>query len=234
MAKAKQSSLSPQDIDHLRAELAAGRPPAVWFTSAAVGVEAGRSGKVVAFTEPAEGDFIQVRPTGEKDDLSFSPGELTVEKPAPRKRTPAVAAAAAPASSPVSSPAPSPVEHIYTPAPAPAPAPPKPKPAPAPAAPAERRPAARKQAKPAEVTVTLTSTADGEWTVDVQWGSRRTLKAAPVAASAVSQASKLLPAEVDEAVESVLSAARERHLARVEQLRAELEAAQRALDDLTG
>ncbi|XVS66332.1 DUF6319 family protein [Actinosynnema sp. CA-299493] len=226
MAKAKQSSLSEQDIDHLRAELAAGRPPAVWFTSAAVGVEAGRSAKVVAFTEPAEGDFIQVRPTGEKDELSFSPAELTVEKPAPRKRAPA------PAETPV--PAPAPVEHIYTPAPAP----PKPRPAPAPAAPpapaAERRPAARKQAKPAEVTVTLTSTVDGEWTVDVQWGTKRTLKAAPVAASAVSQVSKLLPAEVDEAVESVLSAARERHLARVEQLRAELEAAQRALDELNG
>jgi hypothetical protein len=192
-------------------------------------VEAGRSGKVVAFTEPAEGDFIQVRPTGEKDDLSFSPGELTAEKPAPRKRTPAAAA------KPDPTPVPAPVEHIYTPAPAPAPAPPKPKPAPAPAAPApERRPAARKQAKPAEVTVTLTSTADGEWTVDVQWGSKRTLKAAPVAASAVSQAAKLLPAEVDEAVESVLSAARERHLARVEQLRAELEEAQRALAELSG
>ncbi|ROP37411.1 DUF6319 family protein [Saccharothrix texasensis] len=226
MAKAKQNSLSAQDIDHLRAELAAGRPPAVWFTSAAVGVEAGRSAKVVAFTEPAEGDFIQVRPTGEKDELSFSPAELTVEKPAPRKRAPAPAA--------VETPAPAPVEHIYTPAPAPAPAPPKPRPAPAPTAPAERRPAARKQAKPAEVTVTLTSTADGEWTVDVQWGAKRTLKAAPVAASAVSQVSKLLPAEVDEAVESVLSAARERHLARVEQLRAELEAAQRALDELNG
>ncbi|MFE2751916.1 DUF6319 family protein [Actinosynnema sp. NPDC059335] len=232
MAKAKQNSLSAEDIDQLRAELAAGRPAAVWFTSAAVGVEAGRSGKVVAFTEPAEGDFIQVRPTGDKDDLSFSPAELTVEKPAPRKRTPAPAPTPAP-------PAPAPVEHIYTPGPAPAP--PKPKPAPAPAsasapapASAERKPAPRKQAKPAEVTVTLASSADGEWTVDVQWGSKRTLKAAPVAASAVAQAAKLLPAEVDEAVESVLSAARERHLARVEQLRAELEAAQRALDELTG
>ncbi|MFD1149718.1 DUF6319 family protein [Saccharothrix hoggarensis] len=226
MAKAKQSSLSEEDIDHLRAELAAGRPAQVWFTSAAVGVEAGRSAKVVAFTDPAEGDYIQVRPTGEKDELSFSPAELTVEKPAPRKRTPAPASAPEPA-------APAPVEHIYTPAPPPA----KPKPAPAPPSverkPAERKPAARKQAKPAEVTVTLVSTAEGEWTVDVQWGSRRTLKAAPVAASAVAQAAKLLPAEVDEAVDSVLSAARERHLARVEQLRAELEAAQRALDELT-
>ncbi|MFD7655667.1 DUF6319 family protein [Actinosynnema sp. NPDC059797] len=232
MAKAKPNSLSPEDIEHLRAELAAGRPPAVWFTSAAVGVEAGRSGKVMAFTEPEEGDFIQVRPTGDKDDLSFSPGELTVEKPAPRKRAPAAPAAPAAPKEPEPASAP-PVEHIYTPAPPPA----KPKPAPAPAptrpAPAAKPTGARK-AKPAEVTVTLVSTAEGEWTVDVQWGSKRTLKAAPVAASAVAQAAKLLPPEVDEAVESVLTAARERHLARVEQLRAELEAAQRALDDLTG
>jgi len=228
MAKAK-NSLSEEDIDFLRGELAAGRPAQVWFTSAAVGVEAGRSAKVVAFTEPAEGDFIQVRPTGEKDELSFSPAELTVEKPAPRKRAPVAPREPEPA-------APAPVEHIYTPAPPLAK--PKPAPAPAPAATAAAKPAAkaapRKQAKPAEVTVTLVSTAEGEWTVDVQWGAKRTLKAAPVAASAVAAAAKLLPAEVDEAVESVLSAARERHLARVEHLRAELEAAQRALDDLTG
>jgi hypothetical protein len=226
MAKAKQNSLSEEDIDYLRAELTAGRPAAVWFTSAAVGVEAGRSAKVISFTEPAEGDFIQVRPTGDKDELSFSPAELTLEKPAPRRRTPASAAAVKEETE-----GPAPVEHIYTPAPPPA----KPKPAPAPAAPvAERKPAARKQAKPAEVTVTLVSTVEGEWTVDVQWGSKRTLKASPVAASAVSQAAKLLPPEVDEAVESVIDAARERHLARVEQLRAELAEAQRALDELSG
>ncbi|MFC6094614.1 DUF6319 family protein [Saccharothrix lopnurensis] len=224
MAKGKPNSLSPEDIEHLRAELTAGRPPAVWFTSAAVGVEAGRSGKVMAFTEPEEGDFIQVRPTGDRDDLSFSPGELTVEKPAPRKRAPVAPKEPEPA-------APAPVEHIYTPAPPP----PKPKPAPAPTprpAPAAK-PAGARKGKPAEVTVTLVSTAEGEWTVDVQWGSKRTLRSAPVAASAVAQAAKLLPPEVDEAVDSVLTAARERHLARVEQLRAELEAAQRALDELS-
>ncbi|GGP73095.1 DUF6319 family protein [Saccharothrix coeruleofusca] len=226
MAKAKQNSLSPQDLDHLREELAAGRQPAVWFTAAAVGVEAGRSAKVLAFTEPAEGDFIQVRPTGAKDELSFSPAELTLEKPAPRKRTPAPPPAPAPAE-------PAPIEHIYTPEPKPVVTKPKPAPAAAPAqAPAPARPA-RKQAKPAEVTVTLTSTAEGEWTVDVQTGSKRTLRNAPVQAAAVAQAAKHLLPEVAEAVEAVLSAARERHLARVEQLRAELEAAQRALDELT-
>ncbi|CCH29208.1 DUF6319 family protein [Actinosynnema sp. NPDC047251] len=231
MAKAKQSSLSAEDLDHLRGELAAGRPPAVWFTSAAVGVEAGRSAKVLAFTDPPEGDYIQVRPTGAKDELSFSPAELTLEKPAPRRRTP-------PAPQPEPEPAaaaPTPVEHIYTPEPKPVPPKPAPKPAPAPApAASPARAAGRKQPKPAEVTVTLTSTAEGEWTVDVQTGAKRVLRNAPIAASAVAQAAKLLLPEVDEAVETVLSAARERHLARVEQLRAELAAAQRALDELTG
>ncbi|MEV0675770.1 DUF6319 family protein [Actinosynnema sp. NPDC050436] len=230
MAKAKQSSLSAEDLDHLRAELAEGRPPVVWFTSAAVGVEAGRSAKVLAFTDPPEGDYIQVRPTGDKDELSFSPGELTLKKPAPRRKTPPPP----PRPEPVAA-APAPIEHLYTPEPKPVPPKPAPKPAPAatPAA-APARAAGRKQPKPAEVTVTLTSTAEGEWTVDVQTGAKRVLKNAPIAASAVAQAAKLLLPEVDEAVETVLSAARERHLARVEQLRAELEAAQRALDELTG
>ncbi|MFI9817884.1 DUF6319 family protein [Saccharothrix variisporea] len=232
MVKAKQKSLSPEDLDHLRAELAQGRPPMVWFTAAAVGVEAGRSAKVLAFTEPEEGDFIQVRPTGAKDELSFSPGELTLEKPAPRKKAPAK-----PTPAPEPTPEPAPIEYPYEPEPRPVPAKTTPKPAPEPKP--EPKPAspvrpARKQAKPAEVTVTLTSTAEGEWTVDVQTGAKRVLKAAPVAASAVAQASKLLLPEVEEAVEGVLSAARERHMARVEQLRAELEAAQRALDELTG
>ncbi|NUT94437.1 MAG: hypothetical protein HOY78_20705 [Saccharothrix sp.] len=230
MVKAKQKSLSPEDLDHLRAELAGGRPPMVWFTTAAVGVEAGRSAKVLAFTEPEEGDFIQVRPTGAKDELSFSPGELTLEKPAPRKK-------ATPPPEPAPKSEPAPIEYPYEPEPRPVPAKTTPKPAPEPKA--EPKPAAparpaRKQAKPAEVTVTLTSTAEGEWTVDVQTGAKRVLKGAPVAASAVAQAAKLLPTEVEEAVEGVLSAARERHTARVEQLRAELEAAQRALDELSG
>ena len=217
-----ESSLSPQDLDHLRAELAEGRQPAVWFTSAAVGVEAGRSAKVIAFTEPEEGDFIQVRPTGERDEISFSPAELTVEKP-PRKKAPA-------AKPPVKEPEPvKPVEieHVYTPAPPPVVE--KPKPAPAKAA-----PAARKSAKPAEVTITLTSTVDGEWAAEVLVGVKRTLRQAALVPSAVAQAAKLLHPEVASAVDAVLQAARETHLARVEQLRAELELAQKALDDLSG
>lgn len=225
---AKQGSLSPEDLENLRAELGAGRPPAVWFTSAAVGVEAGKSGKVVAFTEPAEGDYIQVRPTGGKDELSFSPAELTVQKP-PRAVAKPVAKAA-----PKPEPKVAPIEHPYTPEPPKRLAPPKNPPAPPAPVAKPARPAARKQAKVAEVTVTLSSTAEGEWTVDVTSGTKRTMRGVSIPAPAVAQASKLLHPEVAEAVESVLSAAREQHLARVEQLRAELEAAQRALDELTG
>ncbi len=220
-----ESSLSPQDLDHLRAELAEGRQPAVWFTSAAVGVEAGRSAKVIAFTEPEEGDFIQVRPTGERDEISFSPAELTVEKP-PRKKAPA------PVKPPVKEPEPpkpAEIEHVYTPAP-PAPVE-KPKPV---AAPARASTPARKGVKPAEVTITLTSTVDGEWAAEVLVGVKRTLRQAALTPSAVAQAAKLLHPEVAAAVDAVLNAARETHLARVEQLRAELEVAQRALDELSG
>jgi hypothetical protein len=220
-----QSSLSPQDLDHLRAELAEGRQPAVWFTSAAVGVEAGRSAKVIAFTEPEEGDFIQVRPTGERDEISFSPAELTVEKP-PRKK---VVAVKPPVKEP-EPPKPVEIEHVYTPAPPVKVEKPQPQPA---AAPARTSPA-RKQAKPAEVTITLTSTIDGEWAAEVMVGVKRTLRQGVLSPSAVAQAAKLLHPEVASAVDAVLNAARETHLARVEQLRAELEAAQKALDELTG
>ncbi|MHA6805504.1 DUF6319 family protein [Salinifilum ghardaiensis] len=79
-------ALSDDELATLRSELAAGNTPTVWFTSEAVGVTEGRSGKVMDLGEPAEGDFIQVRPAGSKDVLSFSAGEVTTERP-PRKRS---------------------------------------------------------------------------------------------------------------------------------------------------
>ena len=64
--------LSPEELNGLKEELAAGTTPTVWFTAAAVGVPEGRSGKVIALADPEEGDFIQVRPAGSKDVVSFS------------------------------------------------------------------------------------------------------------------------------------------------------------------
>ena len=40
---AKKSGLSAEDVDSLRSQLDGGTQPPVWFTAAAVGMEAGRS-----------------------------------------------------------------------------------------------------------------------------------------------------------------------------------------------
>jgi hypothetical protein len=228
--------LSEQDLAAARAELAEGRPFPVWFTAAAVGVPVGGSAKIVSIGEPAEGDFVEVRPTGTKDTVFCSPNELTRARP-PRRR--AQKAADRPADRPVDKP----VEK-----PLPAPAPPAPKrparqeiPAPPPdrngSAPAaeEKAPARpRTVARPAEVTVTLSSTVEGEWTVEVVTGRKRTVRPTPVQPAEVAKAARSLPPAVAEAIESSLAAARQRQIERVERLRAELDAAQRALQDLSG
>jgi hypothetical protein len=224
---AKKSGLSAEDVDSLRSQLDGGTQPLVWFTAAAVGMEAGRSAKLLAFTDPEEGDFIQVRPTGSKDEMSFSPAELTLEKPPPRKKP------AAPPAAPPEPPRETEIIHPYVPEAPVKPAAPKPKPVAA-AEPVAAKPARKPSSKSAtpEVTVTLVTTGEGEWTVEVLQGTRRAVRPTPVSPAAVSQASKLLTPEVAEIVEGVLNAARAQQLARVEQLRAELEAAQKALDDL--
>ncbi len=75
------AALSDQDLAAARAELAEGRPFPVWFTAAAVGVPVGGSAKIVSIGEPAEGDFVEVRPTGSRDTVFCSPNELTSTRP---------------------------------------------------------------------------------------------------------------------------------------------------------
>ncbi|SER31713.1 hypothetical protein SAMN05216188_11059 [Lentzea xinjiangensis] len=224
---AKKSGLSAEDVDNLRSQLDGGTQPLVWFTAAAVGMEAGRSAKLLAFTDPEEGDFIQVRPTGSKDEMSFGPAELTLEKPPPRKKP------ATPPPAPPEPPRETEIIHPYVPEAPVKPVAPKPKPAaaePAAAAKPARKPSAKNTAP--EVTVTLVTTGEGEWVVEVLQGTRKTVRPTPVPPAAVAQAAKLLAPEVAEIVEGVLNAARAQQLARVEQLRAELEAAQKALEEL--
>lgn len=81
------NSLSDTEIERLAAEIDAGRAPIVWFTAAAVGVDEGRSGKVVAIAHPSEPDFLRVRLTGSTDTLAFSPTELTLARPPRRHST---------------------------------------------------------------------------------------------------------------------------------------------------
>jgi len=227
------ASLSEEQITRIRADVDAGRQPMVWFTPSAVGVDAGRSAKVVAVHEPPDGDFIQARPTGSADVLSFSAAELTLVKPATRRaakpatdsgRTASPTGAARPAASravkadpAVLHPPAGPGEGVDQ--------------ATAPGA-RRREPQARSR-PPASVTVTITSTPDGEWTVEVMSGARRTVRAQPVSAGAVAQAARALGDDVVSAVDGALAAARERQRAKVERLQAELDAARHVLDDLT-
>ena len=236
--------LSEQDLAAARAEVAAGRQFPVWFTAAAVGVPVGGSAKVVSVGEAAEGDFIEVRPTGSRDTVFCSPNELTSTRPPRRRAQQAKPQQAKPQQAKQQSPAPEPARGPAAPA--------RESPArsaehpmqdvavertDAPlAAAADRKPGRPRAgaARPAEVTVILSSSADGEWTVEVTTGRKRTVRSMPVQPAEVAKAARSLPAAVAEAIESSLAAARQRQVERVERLRAELDAAQRALQDLSG
>ncbi|MFG1791360.1 DUF6319 family protein [Nocardia sp. NPDC049149] len=252
--KTKPKPLSDSEIERIATDIAGGRPPMVWFTAAAVGVPEGRSGKVISLGDPADGDFLQVRPTGSKDVLSFSPTEVTLTKP-PRG---AAVSTAQPKSTtrketPVTQP--STLTSTATPTPSsvtPPPVVPKPvastpesdeqdsgatktpaaKPAQTGAAAKPAKAAARPKAKTPEVTVTLTGTADGEWSVDVVSGKKRAVRGLAVPSSAVAQAAKILHPEVADVVAGILDAAREAQEAKVQQLQAELEAARKLLEEL--
>jgi hypothetical protein len=236
-------ALTEQDLVAARAELSAGKPFTVWFTAAAVGVPAGGSAKVISIDEAAEGDFIQVRPAGTRDTMFCSPSELTTTRP-PRKR-------AQPVSQPADQPAGAQAAQPHPePMPAPEKAPARPPAAPLDKAPADKAPAgkgpvekaperprsagSRSQVRPAEVSVTLHSTAEGEWTVEVMINRKRTVRPTAVQPGDVAKAARSLPSAVTEAIESSLDAARRRQVERVERLRSELDAAQRALQELSG
>ncbi|MER5391616.1 DUF6319 family protein [Saccharopolyspora sp. NPDC002686] len=241
------SPLTSDELREIRDELNSGTTPTVWFTGSAVGVPEGRSGKVISLDEPAEGDFIQVRPAGSKDVLSFSAAEVTKVKP-PRKR-----AAAEPAKPAKPEPKPKPAgatlprsSAMMAAKPA---SPAKPaaesgataKPSAGGAQPSTAKPgagtaAAKRKPRPPKAvggaTVTLTADEDGQWSVEVSTPKKRVLKPTQVQAGAVAQAAKVLHDDVAAAVEPLIEAAREQQKAKVEQLRAELAAAEAALDDL--
>ncbi|MFC7341009.1 DUF6319 family protein [Saccharopolyspora griseoalba] len=244
------SPLSSDDLRAIREELNEGTSPVVWFTSSAVGVTEGRSGKVIALNEPAEGDFIQVRPASSKDVLSFSTAELTRVKPPRKKPAPEpapaknsrgrtekpAAEAGKPGSRAASVPAAKPrTEATAKPADEPAqPGAAKAADKPRPSNQASSARSKQRQSKPATggATVTLTADPDGQWTVEVSTPKKRVVKPTQVSVNAVQQAARMLHEDVSAAVEPVIEAAREQHRARVEALRAELEAAQAALEEL--
>ncbi|MET4610272.1 hypothetical protein ABIC28_001250 [Rhodococcus sp. PvR044] len=107
---------------------------------------------------------------------------------------------------------------------------PKPESAPADGPAAAQAKRARRPKDPASVSVTLHAEAGNEWTVTVTHGERRPGRAAPVSADAVERAVRELgdPA-AEQAVASVLSAARDAAAKRVEELSRQLAEAQSTL-----
>jgi hypothetical protein len=215
--------LSEQDLAAARTELEAGKPFTVWFTSAAVGVPAGGAAKVISIDDAIEGDFIQVRPAGTRDTMFCSPSELTRTRPVRTRawqtteRAPKRIAPSRSKRRPHAPPRES-----------------EPRPAAPESGPDRPRPTGGPTVSRPEVTVTLSATADGEWTVQVVIGQKRAVRPTSVPPAEVAKAARSLPPAVAEAIKSSLEGARARQFERMERLRTELEAAQRALQELSG
>ncbi|MCA1187883.1 MULTISPECIES: DUF6319 family protein [unclassified Saccharopolyspora] len=119
-------------------------------------------------------------------------------------------------------------------------------PAPADAAPADATPepapkktrapkkSTAKKTRTVELTLTVTGTAEGEWQAELMHAGKRVVQGLPVPAAAVSKAAAELHQDISEAIEEVLSAAREQHEAKLAELEAEVERVRKALLELEG
>jgi hypothetical protein len=83
-----------------------------------------------------------------------------------------------------------------------------------------------------ELVLTVTGTADGEWQAELTHGGKRVVQGLPIAAAAVARAAKELHPEISGEIETVITAARDQHKARMEELEAELNKVKQALAEL--
>jgi hypothetical protein len=241
--------LTEQNLSDLAQAVADGKRATVYLNEAtpSLGLPAGCSAKVVS----VDGTTVLIRPKGVNDELPFEADELRMTRNptqaarAPKPKPAASASTARPrsasaraalersaASAPKAAPPqPKPATPAPTPTPASTPKDAVTNPTPDAPAPAPKRP--RRTKEPVGVSVTLHAEAGGEWTVTVTHGAKRPGKAAPVSADSVERAVHELgdPAAQD-AVASVLSAAREAAAKRVEELSKQLEEARSALESL--
>jgi hypothetical protein len=207
---------------------ASATPPARARTPAraARGGGAGSTGAEPTTAQPTTAGPTTAEPTGAAPAAAGPTGAGPAAPPAPAPARPGPVPDRVPPPAPADRRAGSPPPDRAVDAPA---APPPPAP---PAPPAPRARPGRKAE--AATSVRLTATPDGEWQAEVFSGTRRVGRAVPVPAADVAVAARALPAPVAEAITAALEGARQRQLERVERLRAELDAAQRALDQLAG
>jgi len=243
-ARSGPSPLSETDVTTLRERLESGKKPrVVLLVDTALGA-AGTSVPIVGFEEPAVGEFISVRL---RDDVvPFSPNELSM----PTRGRAAKAAPAPPAPLPLEtnpSPAPPPYEPaepprlVSVPPPAEGEAPAKPpakavagKEAPAKAAPAQavaRKAAAKRPARPGNISVTLRFSGKG-WTYESTRGGRRSA-ARPLTLAAVRALSDRLDDHtLRRDLQNTIDSCRQEAQSRAETLRAQLERVEVELAEL--
>ncbi|MBY6413037.1 translation initiation factor [Rhodococcus sp. BP-252] len=224
-------SLTPENLETLANALAAGKRATVYLIEAtpSLGLPEGTSARVVSIA----GNTVTISPKGVNDELPFEADELRMTrnppggapKPAaPAAPKPEIAEWIEPATEPKPKPAAKPA--------APKPATPKPAEVSKPAAsPKPAAQSARKGKKgPDSVSVTIHAGADNDWSVTVTHGARRPGKAQPVSPESVSRAVRELGDDsAVQAVEAVISHAREEAAQRVAELSRQLEEAQSML-----
>jgi hypothetical protein len=229
-------SLTSENLATLATALAEGRRATVYLIepTPSLGLPAGTSAKVVSI----DGTTVTISPKGVNDELPFEAEELRIT------RNSSSGTAAKPAPTSVAKPAAKPAIAEWT-EPAPKPASPKSAPKPAVASKAvasssgvsgtvpSKAPASgtRKGKKgPESVSVTIHAGADNDWSVTVTHGARRPGKAQPVSPESVSRAVRELGDDsARDAVEAVISHAREEAASRVAELSRQLEEARSTL-----
>ena len=95
-----------------------------------------------------------------------------------------------------------------------------------------RKQSTARKTRTVELTLTVTGTADGDWQAELMHGGKRVVQGLPISASAVSRAAKELHPDISGGIETVISAARAQHKARMDELQAELDKVKQALAEL--
>ena len=243
--RAVNDSLTPENLTTLAAALAEGRRATVYLRepNPSLGLPDGTSAKVVSI----DGNTVTISPKGVNDELPYEAEELRITRnpatpPAPAKRIPAKkTASTAPVSKPVAASEPvavsktSPTSTSVTASTSSA----APKSVPATdvagksagAASASTGSAPRRPKKaPGGVSVTIHAGADNDWSVTVTQGAKRPTKAQPVSPEAVGRAVRELGnVTARDAVEAVISHAREEAARRVAELSRQLDEARTTL-----
>ncbi|WP_027495248.1 DUF6319 family protein [Rhodococcus sp. JG-3] len=243
--RAVNDSLTPENLTTLAAALAEGRRATVYLRepNPSLGLPDGTSAKVVSI----DGNTVTISPKGVNDELPYEAEELRITRnpatpPAPAKRIPAKkTVSTAPVSKPVAASEPvavSKTSHSSTSVTAStSSAAPKAVPAtdvaakPAGAGSGSTGSAPRRPKKaPGGVSVTIHAGADNDWSVTVTQGAKRPTKAQPVSPEAVGRAVRELgDVTARDAVEAVISHAREEAARRVAELSRQLDEARTTL-----